>query len=89
MANGETITVTGGLNNVFFMNTLGPEGKTIMPWKGYWQDEHTFVEEQNFDLTSDPAFYTVTYVFDGKKVLVTVDSSMGLSTLKGTGEIIE
>lgn len=89
MANGETITVTGGLNNVFFMNMLGPEGKTILPWRGYWRDEHTFIEEQNFDLTSDTQFYTVTYIFDGKKVLVTVDSSMDFPTLKGTGEIIE
>jgi Beta-lactamase len=89
MANGETITVTGGLNNVFFMNMLGPEGKTILPWRGYWRDERTFIEEQNFDLSSDTQFFTVTYIFDGKKVLVTVDSSMDFPTLKGTGEIIE
>jgi len=90
MGNGETITVTGGLKNVFFMNILGPERKTIMPWRGYWQDEHTFVEEQNFDLSSDVQLFTVTYTFDGEKVFVTVDSSMDLfPTLKGTGEIIE
>ena len=90
MANGETITVTGGLNNVFFMNMLGADGKTIMPFRGYWRDERTFVEEQNFDLSSDAQFFTVTYVFDGKKVLFTVDSSMGLfPTINGTLEIIE
>ena len=90
MGNGETLTVTGGLKNVFIMNMLGPEGKIIMPFRGYWRDEHTFVEEQNFDLSSDAQFFTVTYVFDGKKVLFTVDSSMGLfSALKGTGEMIE
>jgi hypothetical protein len=90
MGNGETLTVTGGLKNVFFMNMLGPEGKTIMPFRGYWQDERTFIEEQNFDLSSDAQFFTVAYIFDGKKVLFTVDSIMdSFPTLKGTGEMIE
>jgi len=90
MANGETLTVTGGLKNVFYMNKLGPEGKALMPFRGYWQDERTFIEEQYFDLSSDIQFYTVTYIFDDKKVLVSVDSSMDyFPTLKGTGEIIE
>ena len=89
-ANGQILTVTGGLKNVFYLNKLGPEGKTIMPFKGYWRDEHTFVEEQNFDLSSDIQFFTVTYVFDGKKVSVKVDSSMDyFPTLEGTGEMIE
>lgn len=89
MANGEAITVTGGLNNEFYINMLGPQGKTILAWRGYWRDEHTFVEEQNFDLTSDAQFFTVTYVFDGNTVSVTVESSMDLPTLKGTGETNE
>jgi CubicO group peptidase (beta-lactamase class C family) len=90
MANGETINVTGDLNNVFFMNKLGPEGKTIMAFRGYWQDEHTFIEEQNFDLSFDIQFSIVTYTFDGNKVFITVDSSMNyFPTLKGNGEIIE
>jgi CubicO group peptidase (beta-lactamase class C family) len=89
-ANGEVLTVTGGLRNVFYMNKLGPEGKTIVPFRGYWQDDHTFIEEQYFDLSSDIQFFTVTYIFDGKKVSVTVDSSMDyFPTLTGTAEIIE
>jgi CubicO group peptidase (beta-lactamase class C family) len=88
--NGETLTVTGGLKNVFHINKVGPEGKMIMAFRGYWKDEYTFIEEQNFDLSSDIQFYTVTYVFDGKKVSVTVDSSMDyFPTLKATGEMIE
>ena len=89
-ANGEILTVTGGLKNVFYMNKLGPEGKTLMPFRGYWQDDHTFIEEQYFDLSSDIQFFTVTYVFDEKNISVSVDLSMGyFPTLKGTGEIIE
>jgi hypothetical protein len=61
---GETIIVTGGLNNVFYMNKLGPEGETII--------------------------FTVTYTFEGKRVTIKVDSSMGyFSSLQATGEIIE
>ncbi len=89
-ANGEILTITGGLRNVFYMNKLGPEGKTLIPFRAYWQDERTFIEEQYLDLSSDIQFFTVTYIFDGKKVSVTVDLSMGyFPTLKGTGEIIE
>ena len=89
-ANGEILTITGGLRNVFYMNKLGPEGKTLIPFRGYWRDEHTFIEEQHLDLSSDIQFFTVTYVFDEKKISVSVDSSMGyFPTLKGTGEIIE
>jgi hypothetical protein len=88
--NGEILTATGGLKNIFHINKLGQEGKTTMPFRGYWQDEHTFIEEQYFDLSSDIQFFTVTYIFNGKMVSVTVDSSMGyFPTLKGTGEIIE
>ncbi len=88
--NGDILTVTSGLKNVFYLNKFGPEGRTIMAFRGYWQDERTFIEEQNFDLSSDIQFFTVTYTFDGKKVSVTVDSSMGnFPTLKGSGEIIE
>jgi hypothetical protein len=89
MADGETITVTGGLNNVFYLNMLGPQGTTILPWRGYWRDEHTFVEEQNFGLTSDSQFFIVIYVFDDNEVSVTVESSMDLPTLEGTGETME
>lgn len=89
-ANGEILTITGGLRNVFYMNRFGPQGRIIMPFRGYWRDENTFVEEQNFDLSSDIQFLTVTYIFDGKKVSISVDSSMdSFPTLKGTGEMIE
>jgi len=72
------------------MNKLGPQGETLMPFRGYWQDERTFVEEQNFDLSSDIQFFTVTYTFDSEKVSITVDFSLeNFPTIKGTGEIIE
>ncbi len=87
---GETLKVAGGLNNVFYLNRLGPEGETIAPLRGYWQDDHTFIEEQNFDLFSEIQFFTVTYTFEGKKVSLKVESSMGyFSPLQAAGEIVE
>jgi hypothetical protein len=72
------------------MNKLAPEGETIIPLRGHWQDDHTFIEEQNSDLTSEIQFFTVTYTFEGKKVSIVVESSMGyFSSLQAIGEIIE
>jgi hypothetical protein len=86
----ETLIVTGGLNHEFYMNKLGPEGETLIPLRGYWQDDHTFIEEQNFDLYSDIQFFTVTYTFEDQKVSMKVVSSMGyFPSLQATGEIIE
>ena len=84
-----TLMLTGGLNNVFQLNMLGPEGKTIFPLRGYWQDDHTFIEEQNFDLTFDHQFFTVTYTFEGTKVFIKVESSQDFSPFQVIGEMIE
>ena len=84
-----TLMLTGGLNNVFQLNMLGPEGKTIFPLRGYWQDDHTFIEEQNFDLTFDHQFSTVTYTFEGTKVFIKVESSQDFSPFQVIGEMIE
>jgi hypothetical protein len=87
---GETLIITCGLNNVFFMNKLGPNGERIVSCRGYWQADHTFVEEQNFDLFSEIQFFTVTSTFEGKKVIIKVDSSMAyFPSLQATGEITE
>jgi CubicO group peptidase (beta-lactamase class C family) len=86
----ETNTVTGGLNNVFYMNKLGPEEEILVPLRGYWQDDHTFIEEQNFGLSSEIQFFTVTYTFEGLKMSMQVETSMGyFSPVQATGEIIE
>ena len=84
-----TLMLTGGLNNVFQLNMLGPEGKTIFPLRGYWKDDHTFIEEQNFDLTFDHQFSTVTYTFDGTKVFIKVESSQDFPPFQLIGELIE
>ena len=90
MGNDETTDFTGGLNNEFYINSLGVEGNTVAAFRGYWQDDRTFIEEQSFDLSTDAQLFKVTYTFEGNKVSVTVESSMNLfPELKGTGEVIE
>jgi hypothetical protein len=85
-----TEVFTGGLNNMFYLSKFEPQEERITAFRGHWQDDHTFVEEQNFDLSSEIQFFTVTYTFEGKKVFIKVDSSMGyFSSLQATGEIIE
>jgi CubicO group peptidase (beta-lactamase class C family) len=87
---GETIDLNGGLNNVFYMNELGSGGEIIHPLRGYWQDDHTFIEERNFDLYSDIQFTIVTYVFEDQEVNITLESRMGsLPILRATGEMID
>jgi hypothetical protein len=87
---GETLIITCGLNNVFFVNKLGPQGERIVSCRGRWQDEHTFIEEQNFDLSSEIQFFTVTSTFKGKEVSIKVDSSMGyFPSLQAIGEMID
>ncbi len=89
-ANGEILEITGGLKNVFYLNTRGPQGQTLMAFRGGWRDERTFIEQQYFDLLSDIQFFTVTYVFEGKTVSVSVDLSMEyFPTLTGAGEMSE
>jgi CubicO group peptidase (beta-lactamase class C family) len=86
----DTLVLTGGLNNVFYMNRLGPGGEIMHPLKGYWQDDHTFIEERNLDLASEIEFLTATYTFEGRKVSIKLESSMGyFSSLQATGEISE
>lgn len=86
----ETLTATGGLNNVFHLNKRGAAGEIVVALRGYWKDDHTFIEEENFDLFSEIQFFTVTYTFEGNKMTMTVVSSMGyFPPLQATGEMIE
>ena len=90
MGNDETIQFTGGLYNEFFVHEPDVEGSMLAAFKGYWQDERTFIEVQSFDLSTDAQFFTVTYIFDGNTVSIIVESSMNLfPRLEGTGEWIE
>jgi formylglycine-generating enzyme required for sulfatase activity len=78
--------VTGGLDNRFAITeNAGGQGITVA-FKGYWLDEKTFVETvKDF---SQIATVTHQYTFDGDKVTVDVNSSMG-DSLQMSGEMVE
>jgi hypothetical protein len=83
----EVLEITGGLNNLFFYNTLGTR---LAAFRGRWLDERTFVEEQYWDLYSELEALIVTYAFEGETVDIRIDSSMGyFPTLQVAGERVE
>jgi len=85
-----TFVFTGGLDNTFYLNKYGPQEEAVYAYRGYWQDDHTFVGEEIYDLTSEVQCVITTYTFEGKKVFMTEDSSMGyFPTFHATGEMVE
>jgi CubicO group peptidase (beta-lactamase class C family) len=85
----ETLTADGGLDNVFRLTKRGASPERLMALRGYWRDDHTFVEEGNFDLYSEIQFFTVTYEFDGNRLTMTVESGMGyFPPMVATGEMV-
>jgi hypothetical protein len=67
---------------------VSPEGPTplTVAVRGYWQDEHTFVEEYVRDFPTDIARITQKYVFDGQRVTIEIRSSMNSNVIQITGE---
>jgi formylglycine-generating enzyme required for sulfatase activity/CubicO group peptidase (beta-lactamase class C family) len=84
---GAVYVVMGGLDNRFYVNESAVGGQvTKIALKGYWQDEKTFVEYLK-DLSQ---IDTVThkYTFEGDKLTLAVDSSMGSYSFQMSGEMI-
>jgi hypothetical protein len=84
--------IRGNLNNIFYLNKVKDsqsENEMIFALKGYWQDDHTFIEEFIPGLSSDLQLITQKYAFDGKKVTIEVNSSLDLFYVQATGEMVE
>jgi CubicO group peptidase (beta-lactamase class C family) len=77
----QRILFTGSLNQVFHLNQVrypGPPAQDLLiPLRGYWQDEVTFIEEYIQNLNTDIDLMTDKYTFEGDKVTVETSSSMG------------
>jgi CubicO group peptidase (beta-lactamase class C family) len=87
----QQVIVTGSLTSTFRLNPIefvSPEGPTplTVAVRGYWQDEHTFVEEYVRDFPTDIARITQKYVFDGQRVTIEIRSSMNSNVIQITGE---
>jgi hypothetical protein len=89
---GQTELFRGNLNNIFYLNKVKDsrsEDEIVFALKGYWQDDHTFIEEFVPGLSSDLQLITQKYTFDGKKVTIEANSSLDLFSVQATGEMVE
>jgi hypothetical protein len=89
--NEQQVIVTGSLTSTFRLNPISfmsPEGSMplTVAVRGYWQDEHAFVEEYVRDFPTDIARITQKYVFDGQRVTIEIRSSMNSNVIQITGE---
>lgn len=90
----QTVIITGGMNNVFHFNPVTFKGlqqseDVLIAIRGYWQDDHTFVEEFIRDVNSDIALVTQKSTFTGDRVTIECKSSMEPFTLQASGEIMK
>jgi len=89
----QRILFTGSLNQVFHLNQVtfpaSPPLDLLLPLRGHWQDEATFVEEYIQNLNTDIELVTEKFTFAGDKV--TIDATMGVSldSVRVTGEMVK
>jgi CubicO group peptidase (beta-lactamase class C family) len=90
---GQTILVTGSLNQVFHLNQvrfLGPPAQDLLiPLRGYWQDEVTFVEDYIQNLNTDIDLMTNKYTFEGDKVIIETSSRMSDDSFQMVWEMVK
>ncbi len=90
---GQSIVVEGSLNNVFHYTPIKFEGyqpteNIVVALRGYWQDDHTFVEEYIRDMNSEIELITQKSTFEGNRIALELTSSMQPFTLQAMGEMI-
>ena len=88
----EPVVIEGGLNNVFRYTPLESTGTLhvqnyLVALRGYWQDDHTFVEEYIRDMNSDIAFMTQKSIFEDNHISLELTSDMLPFTFKAEGEM--
>jgi CubicO group peptidase (beta-lactamase class C family) len=90
---GQTILVTGSLNQAFHLNQVrfaGPPAQDLLiPLRGYWQDEVTFVEDYIQNLNMDIDLMTNKYTFEGDKVIVETSSCMSDNSFQMIWELVK
>jgi len=90
----QTFVITGSLNQVFHLNQVRfpvpPAQDLLLPLRGHWQDEETFVEEYMQNLNADDIdLVTQKYTFAGDRVTIEASSSMGLFSGRIIGERVK
>ena len=90
----QTVCVTGGLNHVFHFTPVtfkNPQltGDLLVAIRGYWQNDHTFVEEYARDLNAEIALVTQKSTFTGDQVTIESSSNMDPFIFRAVGEIVK
>jgi hypothetical protein len=89
----QRLLVTGSLNGVFHLNQAifpgPPPLELLLPLRGYWQDEVTFIEEYIQDLNTTIDLITEKFIFDGDQVTIEYRSRMGLFSGHATAELVQ
>jgi CubicO group peptidase (beta-lactamase class C family) len=85
--------VTGSLNGVFHLNQAifpgPPPLELLLPLRGYWQDEVTFIEEYIQDLNTTIDLITEKFTFEGDQVTIEYRSRMGLFSGHAIAELVQ
>jgi CubicO group peptidase (beta-lactamase class C family) len=93
MSANQPFVVTGSLNKVFHLNRVtypGPPAMDLLlPLRGHWQDDVTFIEEYMQNLNTDIDLITQKYIFAGDQVTIDISSRMGLFAGQITGEMVK
>jgi CubicO group peptidase (beta-lactamase class C family) len=77
----QPVVIEGGLNNVFRYTPVELTGDAaqvnfVVALRGYWQDDHTFVEEYIRDMNSEIALMTQKSTFAGSHISLELTSDM-------------
>jgi hypothetical protein len=88
----QTVTVDGGLDNIFRLNPVKfkgflPTEDLLVALRGRWQGDHTFIEEYISDVKTALEVITLKTTFEGNQVLIEISSSMQPEILQAVGEI--
>lgn len=89
----QRILLTGSLDRVFHLNQVtfpaSPPLDLLVPLRGHWQDETTFVEEYIRNLNTDIELVTEKFTFTGDKVTIDINMGVSLDSIRVTGEMVK
>ena len=90
---GEKISATGSLKHEFHLNQVmypaTPPIELLIPLRGYWQDETTFVQEYIQNLNTDIELVTEKFTFTGDRVSIEATPGVSLETVRVSGEMVK
>jgi hypothetical protein len=89
---GQSIVVEGSLSKVFKYTPLTfkgyqPSENIVVALRGYWQDDHTFIEKYVRNINSEIELITQKSTFEGNRIALELTSSMQPFTLHAAGEM--